>query len=135
MSYYQISRHTSQDKDADLLLGQFLVKLELLRLTELQGSLVGQSPSRAEFLLMKENEMLKAKLGTYKDNIVVLQKLVDQIRGGAHARSVRPAHRSAARSPRPNCSAQKKTRISRGCPKRSSPCTDRTKASANRTTV
>ena len=131
MSYYQISRHTSQDKDAEMLLGQFLLKVELLRLTELQG---GSGPSRAEFLLMKENEMLKSKLSTYKDNIVVLQKLVDQVRGGSHARSVGWVHRSGARYPRRSCSARKKTRTSRGCLKKYSPCTSRTKACESRTT-
>ena len=88
MSYYQISRQPTDERDLNKLMGQFLVRLELLRLTEIHGTGNGTGSNKAEYMLMKENEMLRAKLHTYKDNILVLQKLIDQVRGGAQSRSV-----------------------------------------------
>ena len=61
-----------------MLLNQFLLKLELLRLTENEGE--GGNSSRAEYMLMKENEILRSRLSTLKENIAVLNKMIDQVK-------------------------------------------------------
>jgi hypothetical protein len=69
------------------MISNFLLRLELLRLSEVQGDSHGQS--RAELMLMKENEILRSRLTSLKENINVLNKMIDQIRSnGGHQRSV-----------------------------------------------
>ena len=75
------------DREETTLISNFLLRLELLRLTEVQSESNGQS--RAELMLIKENEILRSRLTSLKDNITVLNKMIDQIRtGSAHHRSV-----------------------------------------------
>jgi hypothetical protein len=66
------------DKDEGLLLGQFLLKLELLRLSEVAKD--GSAQSRAEVVLIKENEILRSRLATLKENISVLNSMIEQVR-------------------------------------------------------
>lgn len=77
--------------EPDTLFREFLLKVELLRLTEIAQE-TGIGNSRAEFMLMKENEILRSRLTTLKDNIGILTKMIDQMRTGAvsgsHVRSV-----------------------------------------------
>ena len=62
----------------DLVTSQFLLKLELLRLTEFPPD--APNSSRAEFMLSKENEILRSRLATLKENITILNKMIEQIR-------------------------------------------------------
>lgn len=85
MSYYITARgaeaaRLEQPKpvDPDAMVGQFLVRLELLRLTEFPKE--GGSSSRAQLMLAKENEILRNRLSTLKENIAVLNKMIEQIR-------------------------------------------------------
>jgi hypothetical protein len=118
MSYYQSARGSQagredqpQPADANLLIGQFLVKLELLRLTEFPGD--GSSSSRAEFMLAKENEILRSRLATLKENISVLNKMIEQIKQGdlnTRHRSVSQDNFSYPRSAKASFSALKRTK-------------------------
>lgn len=58
------------------LIEEFLVKLELERLSNAKG----QSPSNAEKALQIENKILKQRLRTLKDNINILNSMIEHIR-------------------------------------------------------
>jgi ubiquinone biosynthesis protein COQ9 len=75
----------------------FLLKLELERLHSLKSGGI----SNAEKALQTENKILRQRLRTLKDNIAVLNEMIDQIKFSSNKTQVKTASFRQTRTGRP----------------------------------